>query len=119
MKRVRSTKASRFGQWAGRQWRRYVRRESEAILWLKSKGLLDCLANVLAWSVRISILLLTVPLVVLVTAIIAIVYVPSKCLGNSIGEPKRWTVGDQDDHKKSVFYDPINYNDPDDPRFDD
>ena len=119
MKRGRPTKASRFGQWAGRQWRRYVRREAEAILWLKSKGLLDYLANALAWSVRISILLLMVLLFFSLAVIIAIVYVPAKCLGNSIREPERWAVGDQDDHKKSVFYDPINYNDPDDPRFDD
>lgn len=32
---------------------------------------------------------------------------------------EEWAVGDQADHKRSVFYDPINYNDDPDPRFED
>lgn len=34
-------------------------------------------------------------------------------------EPLDWAIGDRADHKRSVFYDPINYDDDPDPRFPD
>ena len=32
---------------------------------------------------------------------------------------EEWAIGDQAEHKRSPFYDPINYDDDPDPRFDD
>ncbi|MHC8334118.1 DUF3742 family protein [Pseudomonas sp. LB3P25] len=119
MERERSTRATRFGQWAGRQWCRYVQREVEAIHWLRGKGLPGYFASALALSTRLILIALVLIPVVSLAAIIAIAYVPAKCVGNSTQEPEAQAVGDSDDHKKSVFYDPINFNDPDDPRFDD
>ncbi|WP_310062780.1 DUF3742 family protein [Pseudomonas synxantha] len=119
MEREQPTRAARFGQWGGRQWRRYVRREEEGIHWLKGKGLPDYVTGTLAWATRLSLFLMILLPVISLAAIVAIAYVSAKCLGNSTREADGAADGEQNDHKKSVFYDPINYNDPDDPRFDD
>ncbi|MHC8349727.1 DUF3742 family protein [Pseudomonas sp. RT4P38] len=119
MEGERPTRAARFGQWAGRQWRRYVRRETEAILWFKGKGMSGYVASTLAWTMRFNLLLMILLVVGSLAAIVAIAYVSSKCHVDSARESGEWAVGDPNDHKKSVFYDPINFNDPDDPRFDD
>lgn len=118
MEGERITGAARFGLWAGRQWRKYVCREAEAIDWFKGNGMPGFVASTLFWTIRLSLLLVILLLVGSLAAIVAIVYVSAKCRGDSVGESGEWAVGDPNDHKNSVFYDPINYNDPNDPRFD-
>ena len=36
---------------------------------------------------------------------------------SAYNESEEWAIGDQADHKRTVFYDPINYDDDPDPRF--
>jgi flagellar basal body-associated protein FliL len=111
--------AVRFGRWSGKQWRWYVRGEAEASRWLKGKKVPACVAAILVWAMRLGLLLLIVLTLISLAAVFVTLYVYSKCNGSSASEAKAGVFGEQRDHKKSVFYDPINYNDPDDPRFDD
>ncbi|XVN19825.1 hypothetical protein QZH46_07085 [Pseudomonas corrugata] len=54
-----------------------------------------------------------------VAVIVAFIFVAAVTVVRSGPPGEESGFGEQNDHKKSVFYDPINYNDPDDPRFDD
>lgn len=119
MEKDGTTTAELMGRWVGSQWRKFVSGEARVIYWLKSKRLPGCIAHTLAWSMRLSFLLIIASLVVLIVAIVAIAYVSGKSFGGSAENPAGWPADEQNDHKKSVFYDPINYSDSDDPRFDD
>jgi hypothetical protein len=118
METERPTRAARFGKGAGRLWRKYVRREAAAIYWFEGKGIPRYVSNTLAWTIRLSLLLVILLLVGSLVAIFAIVYVSAKCRDDS-EETVEWAIGEQNDHKKNPFYDPINFTDADDPRFDD
>lgn len=119
MEEKRPMMAMRFGQWSGKQWRRFVRVEVEATSWLKDKKVPASAAAILVWVVRLGLLLLVIFSLILLTVIFALLHIYSRCGGASKAESAAGVFGEQCDHKKSVFYDPINYNDPDDPRFDD
>lgn len=118
MEGKRPTRAARFGKRAGRLWRKYVCREAEAIDWFKRKRIPGYVTSTLFWTIRLSLLLVILLLVGSLVAIVAIVYVSAKCRDDS-EETMEWAIGEQNDHKKNPFYDPINFTDADDPRFDD
>jgi len=118
MEGERPTRAERFGAGAGRLWREYVRQEAAVIYWFEGKGVPRYVFNTLAWTIRLSLLLVILLLVGSLVAIFAIVYVSAKCRDDS-EETVEWAIGEQNDHKKNPFYDPINFTDADDPRFDD
>lgn len=119
MEKVQPTWATRIGQWGGRQWCRYVRQEAKVIRWLRCKGLPEYFTDILALTTRLGFLLAMLIPVVSLAVIFAIAYVSAKCNGNTTRDVGERSDGEESDHRKSVFYDPINYNDPDDPRFDD
>lgn len=114
-----SNNTERLGRWLGKAWRAYARRERQAMAWLLDQGCPRFVVVAALWGVRFAFLGLLAHLaswVALVLLFIAVVFL----VGGSGGSLKAsvWAIGAQEDHKKSVFYDPRNYNDDPDPRFD-
>jgi hypothetical protein len=114
-----TSNAARFGEWLAGQWRRYVGFEKCATDWLIDKGLPRALVLCLKWAFLTSLLIAICVLSFGVILIFAFIFIAAKCSKRVRPMPKESSFGKEDDHRKSVFYDPINYNDADDPRFDD
>lgn len=114
------TMPKRAGRSLGRAYRAAMRREAYVVRWLVGKGLPIPGAKAILWIIKLAVLgvLLYVAfwLALLLLLVAAAAWLAR---GADQVEPEEWAIGDQADHKKSVFYDPINYNDDPDPRFDD
>lgn len=121
MKRqARTSIPERLGRWTGRAWRGYMRREVRVLLWMQTKGMPVPLAKVLLWTVKL--LLIGCLLYVLFWGTLILIFgllAARIALNTTWEEKEEWAIGEQASHKESVFYDPINYTDTPDPRFDD
>lgn len=114
----RSTKIFQFGEWFGRWYRNYSQAEKRVGAWLQKKGapsaLVICLKGIVLFVILIAVLCFTLSAL----AIAILIFLVTNRFDSakaSVDSPF-----DEDyNYKKSVFYDPINYNDSDDPRFDD
>lgn len=115
-----TAKAERAGNWLGRAWRGYMRKEVRAVQWLASNGLPASAGRLLFWVVTIAafgvLLYMAFWLALLLLLATAVAFAARN---SDHDEPQELAIGDQSEHKKSVFYDPIFYNDDPDPRFDD
>lgn len=115
-----TSRSERFGRWAGRMCRGYMRRERTGVDWVVARGAPRGAAVALLWIVKLGVLALLLYaatwVALLVILAVAVVWIAGNA---SQHESTTWAIGDQADHKKSVFYDPKNYNDNPDPRFDD
>ena len=117
---TRTSTAERLGRTLGRGWRAYVRGERRASNWLVSKGVPVAGATVLLWLVKLVVLGVLLYSAFWLALLVAFSVVAAwAARGSAYDEYEEGEIGDQADHKRSVFYDPINYNDDPDPRFDD
>lgn len=121
MKRqARRSISERLGRWAGRVWRGYKRLETGVLEWMQAKGVPVSLAKLLLWGVKL--LLIGCLLYVLFWATLILIFgllAARIALNTTWEEEEEWAIVEQASHKDSVFYDPINYTDTPDPRFDD
>jgi len=97
-----------------------MRREAHVVRWLVGKGLPISGAKAILWIIKLAVIGVLL-YVAFWLALLLLLVASAAWLARGVDqtEPEEWAVGDQADHKKSVFYDPINYNDDPDPRFDD
>ncbi len=109
-----SSKAERFGRWLGKNCRRGVNQERRFWSRLRAKHVPAIIVFLLSWLVRIALIvaLFTVSFWVLLF-VLAVVLVSK--LSVPEGEYGQHDV----DHRQTLYYDPKNYNDDPDPRFDD
>lgn len=114
------SKSERLGRWLGGMWRAYARREREGEAWLTAQGVPAGGTAALLWAVKLAALGVLF-YVAGWLALLMVLAVAATWVAGGMGqhESTTWAIGDQADHKKSVFYDPRNYNDDPDPRFDD
>lgn len=116
----RTTATEWAGRRLGRAWRGCLRQERHAIRWLTAKGLPAGAAQALFWIAKLVVfgvlLYAAFSLALLLLFAVAAAWVVHNSDHN---EPEEWPMGDEADHRKSLFYDPINYNDDPDPRFED
>lgn len=113
--------AARAGAWLGRVWLGYVRQEARIARWMIVQGMPHLLAASILWAFKLAVFAILLYAAFWVGLLLAIAVVAAWVARHvdSDHEPTEWAVGEQADHKQSVFYDPINYNDTADPRFDD
>lgn len=113
------TFAERFGRILGRAWRGCAHLDRRAQGWLRARGWAPGAAKATLLVVKLVALGLLLYaafwLALLVAFAVAAAWAARGCAND---EYEEWEIGDQADHKRSVFYDPINYNDDPDPRFD-
>ncbi len=114
------TMPGRAGRILGRAYRSAMRREAHVVRWLVGKGLPIAGAKAILWIIKLAALAVLL-YVAFRLALLLLLVASAAWLASGVNqaEPEEWAIGDQADHKKSVFYDPINYNDDPDPRFDD
>jgi fatty acid desaturase len=117
---LHTTNAERAGRWLGRAWRGYAQKEARAVRWLAGNGLPGGVVRLLFWIVAIAVFgVLLYAAFWLALLLLVAVILASLTRDSDHDDPEEWAIGDQANHKKSVFYDPINYSDDPDPRFDD
>ncbi|QTB44272.1 DUF3742 family protein [Burkholderia pseudomallei] len=115
-----TTVAERIGRGLGRAWLAIRRQERRAVQWMVGKGLTAGTARMLLWGAKLILfgallyaaLWLAVVLILIVTAAFLASHV-------DVGQLQDQPFTGESDHKQNLFYDPINYNDDPDPRFDD
>jgi hypothetical protein len=112
--------AEHAGAVIGRAWLRWLRQEHRLIVWLVSKGLPATAVKTLLRIVTLAVLCaliytaLWLAVLLLVFTTVGSWYACDSDLSN---ESDASALGEQVDHRKSVFYDPVNHNDDPDPRF--
>lgn len=119
MKTLRPTRAERAGRVLGRAWRGGLRQEARAVHWMGERGVPASVAKAVLWMLKLAVLGVLLYVVFWLAVLLVCAVVAAWTAHNSRSdEPEEWAIGDQADHKRSVFYDPINYDDDPDPRFD-
>ena len=115
---AQTTFAENAGRILGRIWRICVRFDRKAHGGLVAQGLPPGVANVVLLVVKLVILGMLVYAAFWLALLLVLVVVAAWVAPNSVyNESEEWAIGDQADHKRTVFYDPINYDDDPDPRF--
>ncbi|WP_369148731.1 DUF3742 family protein [Burkholderia pseudomallei] len=112
--------AERIGQAFGRAWLTIRRQDARVAQHLMRQGLPRGVALLIIWAAKLLVLgaLLYVSFwLVFLLVVLAIAGVAASHIDAS--ERDESPLSDESDHKKNLFYDPINYNDDPDPRFDD
>ena len=116
---AQTTFAVRAGRALGGLWRGCVRLDRRATNLLVAKGWAPGVAKAVMLLVKLAAIGVLLYAASWFAVLISIVVVAVWTARNStLDEPHEWAIGDQADHKQSVFYDPINYDDDPDPRFD-
>ncbi|WP_321897221.1 DUF3742 family protein [Burkholderia cepacia] len=112
--------AERLGHWLGGIWRGYAIRERQAMARITARGVPAGGAAALLWVVKLAVLAVLLYAATWLALFVALVVVGAWVAGSGgKTEPASWAIGERADHKNSVFYDPRNYNDDPDSRFDD
>ena len=115
---AQTTFAENAGRILGRIWRICMRLDRKALGGLVAQGLPPGVANVVLLVVKLVILGMLVYAAFWLALLLVLVVVAAWVAPNSAyNESEEWAIGDQADHKRTVFYDPINYDDDPDPRF--
>lgn len=115
---ARTTFAERIGRTLGRLWQVLIRLDRKAHGGLVAQGLPLGVANVILLVVKLVTLGMLVYAVFWLALLLVLVVVAAWVAPNAAyNESEEWAIGDQADHKRTVFYDPINYDDDPDPRF--
>lgn len=109
----KKSKAERMGRWLGRTCRRGLRQERRLWNWLRTKQVPKPLVLLLTWAVRIALIaaLFYISFWIILVALILV-------LVSRISVPEGEYGQHEVDHRQTLYYDPINYNDDPDPRFD-
>lgn len=116
---AQTTFAERFGRILGRTWRGCAHLDRRAQAWLRARGWAPGAAKATLLIVKLLALGLLLYAAFWLALLVAFAVVAAwAARGSANDEYEEWEIGDQADHKRSVFYDPINYNDDPDPRFD-
>jgi len=117
---AQTTFPERVGRTLGRLWCGCVRMDRRAMQALVAKGWKPGVAKGVMLLVKIAafgaLFYVALWFALLLAFVVAAAWI-ARCVATE--ESEEWAIGDQADHKRSVFYDPINYNDDPDPRFDD
>jgi hypothetical protein len=113
--------AERFGSWLGRGWQGCVCRERQLTGWLVAQGVPAVAASVLLWIAKLAVLgvLLYAAfwLVLLILILFAAIWMRQD---NTAADPDFLRQkADERDHRESLFYHPMCFNDDPDPRFED
>lgn len=117
---TQTTFAERAGRTLGRLWRGCVRMDRRATQALVAKGWKPGVAKGVLLLVKIAAFGMLLYVALWFALLLAFVVAAAWIARNvATEESEEWAIGEQADHKRSVFYDPINYNDDPDPRFDD
>jgi hypothetical protein len=117
---VRTTFAERAGRMLGRIWRSCVRLDRRAHGWLLAQGWAPGVVKAVLLIVKLVGLGLLFYAAFWLALLLALVAFAAWTARNSErDDSEEWAIGDQAEHKRSIFYDPINYDDDPDPRFDD
>lgn len=104
---------------AGRRlWRGFVRWETRAAGWMVRCGLPAFLVLPLLWIFNLIILALVIYASVWIALVLVIALFAAKGMAQADQSEVKW-FRRADDHRNELFYDPINYNDDPDPRFED
>ncbi|CAJ4415824.1 Uncharacterised protein [Burkholderia pseudomallei] len=109
-----------LGQLAGRAWRWLASVNRRAEAWMVAQGVPAGCSNAVLWGAKI-VLLGSVLYVAFWLILLAAVIALAAWLARNwtVYQEEELALADHAEHKKSIFYDPINYNDDSDPRFDD
>jgi fatty acid desaturase len=113
--------AERFGNWLGRGWRGYVRQERQVAGWLVAQGAPAAAATAMVWIAKLAVLgvLLYVAFWLALLIVVAGVVVWMQ-QDNAAEEPDfLGRKAEERDHRESLFYHPVCFNDDPDPRFED
>jgi len=120
---ARISTAERLGRAFGRGWRGYVRGERRVLAWLVDKGAPVVVAATLVWVVKLSVLaaLIYVAFWMALLLMFAVAAAWTAEYSNSQEEEEDFMnrKAEERDHRESLGYDPINYYDDPDPRFED
>lgn len=111
------TKSSQFGESLGRKWLHLTGMEKRLANWLSARGVEPALITILKWLVRLCLTIILLCLSLSIAAIFVLVILARRSVASANTSPEEWVIDDHDKHRKNGFYDPINYSDPDDPRF--
>ncbi|WP_022964719.1 DUF3742 family protein [Halopseudomonas pelagia] len=119
---TRISKAERFGHWLGRGWRGYMRGERRVSGWLVTQGLPTFISTALVWVVKLAVLAGLFYFAFWLALMLVLAVATAWVAGGSSEQDEPDFLGseaEERDHRESLFYDPINYNDDPDPRFED
>ena len=115
--------AERAGRALGRAWRGFLRLERQAHVWLVTQGMNAGLAEGMLWAIRLALLALVLYGAFWVALVLGFVVVSVRMAEQvSPEEDDDDFLGrkaEERDHRKSIFYHPVSYNDDPDPRFED
>lgn len=109
----RVSTAERVGR---RLWRGLVRWEARAAAWLIKRGLPAFLVQPLLWAFNLTILALVVYAWLWIALLLVIALFAAKGMAQIVPSETKW-FPKAEDHRNELGYDPINYNDDPDPRF--
>lgn len=118
---AQTTFAERLGRTLGRAWRGCARLDQRAQGWLRAQGMAPGLAQAASLVVKLAVLAMLLYSAFWLALLLTLAVVTGAWAARSQEQTgdEEWALGDQADHKQSVFYDPINYDDDPDPRFHD
>lgn len=113
--------AMHFGQLLGYAWRGVVRQQNRIGRWMSGKGVSPDVASIVMWAATMMVLAVLVVAAFWVALAFVFAFGAIKAIQNLSLESERpkWEPNDPNDHRNNLFYDPINFNDDSDPRFDD
>lgn len=116
---AQTTFAERAGRTLGRMWRGFVRLDRKANGWLVAQGWAPGVARAALLVIKLVVLGVLFYAAFWLASLVVFAGAAAWAARNSEHDgSEEWAIGDQADHKQSVFYDPINYDDDPDPRFD-
>lgn len=116
---AQTTFAERLGRALGRAWRGCARLDRQAQGWLRAHGLAPGAARAVSLVVKLVALAVLLYSAFWLALLLTLAVAAGAWAARSHEEAgdEEWALGGQADHKQSVFYDPINYDDDPDPRF--
>lgn len=117
---VHTTFAERAGRTLGRMWRGLVRLDRKAHGRLAALGWAPGRAGAALLVLKLVLLGVLAYTAFWLALLLALVGFAAWTARSSEGaKTEEWAIGEPAEHKRSIFYDPINYDDDPDPRFDD
>lgn len=115
------TTAARLGRWLGSVWRGWLRAERRVHRWLMAQGLPAGGVAVPIWGVKLATLGVLLYIAVW-AALLPVALVVAARMAEQAPQGDDDFLGrkaEELDHRESLAYDPINYSDDPDPRFED
>lgn len=116
-----TTGAEHAGLSLGRAYRALRRRQAGLVGWLIGRGTPPWAAKTLLWCLNATLIAIAVWSIFWVVLLVTVaVVLAGLAQRTDKGQPPpRWQPNDPNDHRQSLFYHPLSYNDDPDPRFED